>query len=125
MAVGGYKQSGGGLWPFADARDGTSWTLSTLYPGVAGDDQAYGVACRSTTECWAVGEAQSGSTYQPFSSRWYGHSYYWTPFSVPLAPSSQRARLRGVSCVATDSCKAVGWSVFGGTPIALVETLTP
>jgi hypothetical protein len=41
---------------------------------------------------------------------------------MPLAPGAEGAYLTGISCTEINRCRAVGSSLFGGTPIAVVES---
>jgi hypothetical protein len=124
LAAGYYKNSSGLGRPFADIWNGSSWATT---PGVPWGENiegfAYGVSCVSTSECWVVGNGQSGSLRKPWGALWTGTT--WAIGAFPLAPGSEGAYLRGVTCTATNECQAVGSSLFGGEPIGLVETLTP
>jgi len=119
------NESGTSYWrPFADIWNGSSWTTTPGVPwGANLEGLAYGVSCRSTSECWVVGEGRWGSSLRPWAVRWNGST--WEIQSISLVPSAEGAQLRDISCYASSSCKAVGWSLFGGNKEALVETVTP
>jgi hypothetical protein len=127
MATGSLRRNEAGTvrWrPFADIWNGSSWTTTTGVPwGNNLEGLAFGISCRSTSECWIVGEGRSGSTLRPWAVRWTGST--WEIQSVPLVAGAEGAQLRDISCYATSSCKAVGWALFGGAKQALVETVTP
>jgi hypothetical protein len=128
MASGSLKrnEAGTSYWrPFADIWNGSSWTTTTGVPwGANNEALAYGSSCRSTTECWIVGEGHTGSTLHPWAVKWTG-STWENQSSIKLAPGAEGAQLRDISCYASSSCKAVGWSLFGGTKEPLAETVTP
>jgi hypothetical protein len=127
MATGSLRrnESGTVYWrPFADIWNGSSWTTTTGVPwGGNTEGLAFGISCRSTSECWIVGEGRSGSTLRPWAVRWTGST--WEIQSIPLVPGAEGAQLRDISCYASSSCKATGWSRFSGVQNALVETVTP
>ncbi len=79
-----------------------------------------GISCRTTTECWVTGEANTGSTKQP----WVVKLGSEKAETIPLATGSTGAQLHDISCYAESSCKAIGFSVFAA-PTALVDTSTP
>jgi hypothetical protein len=124
LAVGTYLSNSGKSLPIADKWNGSSWSL-TENPPLGSNTEAWGngVSCVSSTECWAVGEGKKGSAFAPWGAKWTGTK--WETTSIPLAPTSEGAQLRDVDCVSSLHCRAVGWSLFSGTRIALVETLTP
>jgi hypothetical protein len=127
MASGSLKrnESGTSYWrPFADIWNGESWSTTTGIPwGGNSEALAYGISCRSETECWIVGEGHSGSVLRPWAVKWTGST--WEIQSIALAPGAEGAQLRDISCYASSSCKAVGWNLFGGTKEPLAETVTP
>jgi hypothetical protein len=128
LAVGSTTTRDGFVEQRADVWNGTRWTAAT--PPLAGSFfiSNYGVSCRSTTECWTVGDAYiftsgGGGKWVPIGAKWTGS--WSSSIGLPYAVSADGARLRDISCIGTDSCIATGWSLFGGTPTGLVETLTP
>jgi hypothetical protein len=129
LAVGKIKRSPGGSQPIAP-----SWHRVTggKYQWYSGSELKHesssevipdGISCRAVTECWAVGEANTGSTKQPWGDKWNNEGWEKAE-SIPLATGSTGAQLHDISCYAELSCKAVGWSLFT-TPTALVDTSTP
>jgi hypothetical protein len=136
LAVGTYTNSSGKHVPFTDLYNGSSIALTKKQPPTTGATEAagYGVSCASTTECWVVGEQKVGSALKPWGARWNGvigekeekeGKEEWTAGTFELAPTSEGAQLRDVSCAAVSTCKAVGWSSFGGTHVAVVDNLHP
>lgn len=127
MASGSLKrnEAGTSYWrPFADIWDGSSWSTTTGVPwGGNLEGLAYGISCRSISECWIVGEGRSGSTLRPWGVKWTGST--WEIQSIGLVPNAEGAQLRDISCYGSSECKATGWSLFGGTKEPLVETVTP
>jgi hypothetical protein len=128
MASGSLRRTEAGTryWrPFADIWNGSTWTTTTGVPwGANLEAFAYGSSCLSTTECWIVGEGHSGSTLRPWAVKWTG-STWEIQSSIGLAPGAEGSQLRDISCWAASRCKAVGWSLFGGTKEPLAETVTP
>jgi hypothetical protein len=127
MASGSLRrnESGVSYWrPFADIWNGSSWATTTGVPwGGNSEALAYGISCRSTTECWIVGEGHSGSILRPWAVKWTGST--WEIQSIALAPGAEGAQLRDISCYASSSCMAAGWNLFSGTKDPLSETVTP
>ena len=98
----------------AEAWNGTSWKIEST-PNVAGAsvELLYGVQCAKANACTAVGESESGSTYQTLAERWNGSS--WKTESTP-SPTGTGIAGASVSCASVTSCTAV-WQ--GGTvPVA-------
>jgi len=127
MATGSLRRNEGGTvrWrPFADIWSGSSWVTTPGVPwGNNLEGLAFGISCRSTTECWIVGEGHWNSTLSPWAVRWTGST--WEIQSIPLVSGAEGAQLRDISCYANSSCKAAGWSLVGGVKVALIETVTP
>jgi hypothetical protein len=123
LATGTYTNSSGLDRPFAAVWNGSTWTTTPAIPwGGNIEAEAYGVSCVATTECWVVGEGHYGSTVSPWGVLWTGTT--WAIGSLPMAAGAGGATLRSVSCTATGRCEAAGWSLFGGTPTGLIETLS-
>jgi hypothetical protein len=86
--------------------DGTAWAIvSSPNPIVAGLNFLFGVTCASTSECWAVGYADSSNGYQTLIERWDGTS--WSIASSPNTSGTQDNYLRGVACTMGSDCWAV------------------
>ncbi len=92
--------------------DGTAWSAETLpYPSPLSGGASYtGVSCPSASACEVVGgRTASGAA---FAAGWDGTS--WTLQTVPSPQGAKAATLTRVSCVAADSCEAVGSASPGG-----------
>jgi hypothetical protein len=83
---------------------------STLGPASSfqlGGGRAYGLTCRTATDCMAVGADIAGS-----HAAWHWNGVGWsaTPFSTPVPADP---RIEAVSCSAPDACTAVGTYAHG------------
>lgn len=96
--------------PLAERWNGSTWsTVAT--PSPAGTDATLSrVSCATTTSCFAVGRARSGSTTHTLVEQWNGAS--WSEVVSPN-PSGTNDALYGVSCPSATSCFAVGGSGSG------------
>jgi hypothetical protein len=63
------------------------------------------VACITTTDCTAVGEGE-GDGYLALAEHWDGRS--WSLVDLPVPGDEVEGSLTAISCVAADSCVAVG-----------------
>ena len=76
----------------------------------------YGVSCRKSTNCVAVGDYQKTSKFEPLIESWNGMT--WSVDHHPANPSGG-GNLIGVSCTKSTGCVAVrGY----GSGSSLVET---
>jgi len=117
-AVGGEHQFNSGIYvPLIQSWDGNAW-ITESSPALAGlSGSLDGIACASTSECWAVGgDATLAGAPGGFIERWTGVS--WTLVSPP-APSP----LESVTCVSTADCWAVGDTPAapGGAATGVIE----
>jgi hypothetical protein len=89
---------------------GTSPSLQTAAPGPSGavSSSLLGVACTSTSSCWAVGNFHNATEggRKNFGTRWNGIS--WTPASLPAPGGAVGAFSEAVSCGSASDCVAVG-----------------
>jgi hypothetical protein len=124
VATGTY-QVGSSPRPFADIWNGLSWLPSEVLPiGPYPDASAFNVSCYpKTKECWAAGETHFEGRVEPYLS--FRTTEGWVIEFFEHAPGAKGGAFRDISCIAVNSCRAVGWSLFSGTPTALVETLHP
>ncbi len=100
--------------------NGAAWlTVSAPEPPSATASQFFAVSCPSSTDCIAVGSAQSGSTTVPLVEQWNGSS--WTIVLTPAPAASTDSELRGVSCSEPALCVAVGESEGASSTSTLVE----
>jgi hypothetical protein len=102
--------------PLVEHWNGTAWSIMTS-PATTGDTHTAlkGVACSSTTQCFAVGSA---STTKPLVERWNGTA--WAIVATPAIAATTSTTLTSVSCATAASCSAVG-SYFAGANRTLVE----
>ena len=94
--------------------DGTSWTI-VASPNTAGtpNNNLYGVACASASNCWAVGQAQISGFFRTLIEHWDGTS--WTIVPSPNSGTTQDI-LQGVTCLSASDCWATGY--YGAGPNA-------
>jgi hypothetical protein len=107
---------------FTLIRTTSSWTIepSQNHGSVARDEDAFNsVTCLTAEDCWAVGHYYSfdAKTMKTLVHRNTGSG--WTIFPSPNTALALN-KLRGVTCVATDDCWAVGHSSVDG---AINQTL--
>lgn len=83
--------------------NGSVWNNATI-TGTPRNAILYGLHCNSPTNCWAVGERQSGnrSFYQGSAGTWVGYAQSSTTFPNGVFP------FRGVFCISDNDCWAVG-----------------
>lgn len=124
-AVGSYTDSAGSS-TLAEVWNGTTWKLqSTPNPSGASSSELSGVSCRSAGACTAVGDYDNSShTDLTLAEAWNGTS--WTIKSTPNPSGASASALDGVSCTATSSCTAVGYTIDGAGTVtsALAEALS-
>jgi hypothetical protein len=97
--------------PFAERWNGSEWATMTI-PNPSGsiDAALESVSCISESSCIAAGSfSETGKTgsYRPLVERWKGGE--WKVVTAP-SPSGAKGdvKLRGVSCLSSSSCYAVG-----------------
>jgi hypothetical protein len=111
--------------PLAERWNGTSWSLQE--PAIskgAYEGELMGVSCPGASSCTAVGSSwnSTGGTV-PMADAWNGTS--WSALELPKVTGATQNHLKGVSCVTTTACSAVGdfySSTSKYTPMA--ESLT-
>ena len=99
--------------PLAEQFNGTKWSVTTLAtPAGASGLAVRGLACTSTSNCYAVG-ATGTSTGGAVTliERWNGTS--WAVVPSPNAAGDNT--LNDISCTSTQSCMAVGRADTGVT----------
>jgi hypothetical protein len=107
----------GGTGPaFADHWNGHSWTIQRLpLPAPEAHITVKDISCPSSTDCTTVGswsvQKEDGWHYDPYIARWLGGR--WSIETLTSA-SPGKVALGGVSCVAQDTCVAVGGSAHQG-----------
>ncbi len=108
VAVGRYYK-GGSDHMILDKWNGTA-LVSMPVPHIFGPDATvdlYGVSCKGTNFCMAVGYYTFEPTY-PFSLEWNGSA--WSQQTVPPPSSTDDMQLSGVSCTSASFCMAVGYT---------------
>ena len=90
--------------------NGKTWSISAdaVLPGVSTSAFLFGVACTSTTFCFAVGQRSvSGAVGTTvLAERWNGHG--WSLVTTPKIANARFLRLNAVSCASTRRCVGVG-----------------
>lgn len=111
VAVGVYQVVSGPLG-FAMHWDGSSWSLKSVkLPGETNFGWLEGVSCTSSSFCMGVGAYEKiGQGVFSMAQKWNGTS--WTA-EKPANPGKSFNELMGVSCTATNWCKAAGAYING------------
>lgn len=111
----------GGIETLAMTWDGTAWTI-LLSPNPAAENYLESVSCVSSTECVAVGVGIDNTNVgSSLVLTWNGTM--WTEISVANV-GTEDDMLSGVSCAASYSCMAVGYSATNGRDQTLAVSLT-
>ena len=106
FAVGNATSTDGVGRPLVEAFDGTAWSVVSLPAAVAGATEGLdGVACPSTTSCFAVGRATQGSTTVAVD---HFDGTAWSVERSPRPAGLDQGNLSAVACATTTSCVAVG-----------------
>jgi hypothetical protein len=91
--------------------NGKAWSIAAdaVVTGAPTGAFLFGVACTSTTFCFAVGQRSvSGSVGTTvLAERWNGHS--WAIVATPKVANARYLRLNAVSCTSTRYCAGVGY----------------
>ncbi len=117
-AVGDYADSSGNQNTFAEAWNGTAWSIETTPDPTGGVmNTLTGVSCTSAIACTAVGSYIASPQFTvPLAEAWNGTSWSIQPVPVPAgAPGS----LSGVACTA-GGCTAAG-SYVTTVEVTLIE----
>ena len=102
-AVGGTEQT------LAEQWNGTAWSIVATADSSQSEQKALSsVTCVVSSDCWAVGFADSGGggVQQTLAEQWNGTSWSIIPTADPSP--TQNNYLADVSCVRSDDCWAVG-----------------
>ncbi|MGC1183703.1 MAG: hypothetical protein WBA31_00945 [Candidatus Dormiibacterota bacterium] len=117
----GVRYQGSNKLSLIEAYSGTRWAVESspsIADSVSGYDQdsLSGIACPSTTDCWAVGEYFDGGDI-PLLEHYNGAD--WTTVAGPSGGSLLfwQASLSAVTCVSSSDC----WAVGTGADLPLVE----
>jgi hypothetical protein len=124
-AVGSYEKTGvTGPRPMIARLSGSTWSLQTS-PSLTEEAELLSVACPSASECVAVGYDQFSEAgvhhYGTLAERWNGTE--WIKLTTPNPSGGRYNKLLGISCGATSSCEAVGYTqTESGTVTTLAES---
>lgn len=103
--------------PAGAAAAAGQWSVQPVaHPVERVDSTLYGVSCRSSTWCMAVG-GTSASRGQLFAELWDGHT--WSLLHPPLPRRARQSQLSSISCMSTTACIATGGFMRGGQTIPL------
>jgi len=121
IAVGGYRDEGGGKFTLAWRWNGNKWSiLPTPHPSNVFGNQLVSVSCTSGSACTAVGDAAKNSDEvgaEPLAERWNGKRWSFQKTKNPPDPGP----LSDVSCTA-GGCVAVGSYIDGsGNTLTFAE----
>jgi hypothetical protein len=110
----GYYTGSSANQTLSEVWNGTSW--SVVLPSNQGTNQANyleGVACVSTTNCWAAGYYQTAAPWdQTLVEQYNGTS--WSIVSSPNNGSTQHNLFTGVTCTSASACWASGYYIPTG-----------
>jgi hypothetical protein len=98
--------------------NGTVWTAATSPDANAQANTLNGVSCVDVTHCWAAGQYYDGTKYQNLLVGWNGTAWTVTTSAASNnnSPSENTNLLKGVTCLSTSYCWAVGDSEVGTQP---------
>jgi hypothetical protein len=104
--------------------NGKKWSIGAdaVITGTPTGAFLFGVACTTTTFCFAVGQRSvSGSVGTTvLAERWNGHS--WAIVTTPKVANARYLRLDAVSCTSTRHCDGAGYYLPpDGGPLTLTE----
>jgi hypothetical protein len=110
----------GGLAGAQPAGAAAVWSMNSS-PNPAGSISTTltGVACPTTTNCFAVGRYTAGGFTKTLIEHWNGSG--WGSMPSPNPGSAASSNLSGIACPSTKSCFAVGSYSVGGGQRTLVE----
>ncbi len=95
--------------------NGTTWAVvASPVPSGAVTPVLLGVACATSTSCYAVGSDQSTTTRQTFIDQWSGSTW-----SLAATPNPANAGLAAVTCQPASNCFAVGFAAGAAVDRAL------
>lgn len=113
IAVGNYQVSGSGSATLAELWNEGRWSVqSAPVPANATSSELTDVGCNSTAECVAVGSGILSNVRTAILERW--QSPTWTLQTVPIPAGAASSELRGVDCLWSNFCVAVGQYVTSG-----------
>ena len=89
--------------------DGTAWSIVTVSPidtSQSAETAFEGVACNSTSDCWAVGFSLI-QDWAGLIEHWNGNAWTLVP-TPPLSDPTSRSIFYDVTCTGASDCTAVG-----------------
>lgn len=108
IAVGTWYNGSGTNATLAEVWNGSSWSFQTIPSGSKGGT-LFDLSCSNASSCIAVGGYSPTSAQIALVERWNGTE--WAIQSSPSPPGAERVALRGVYCISSSECTAVGYSV--------------
>jgi hypothetical protein len=119
FAVGSYDV-GSNTRPLTEHWNGVAWSVTNApTPNDATVAMLNGVACPSTTSCFAVGKYTIGFLDRSLVEHWNG--LHWSIMTSPNPGDPNSTVLNSVTCATRMSCQAVGNFVGTGEVDTLVE----
>ena len=105
----------------AEHWNGSTWSIVTTPNTSSPTNDLQGVACISSSDCWAVGLSSSGLPEQTLALQWNGSA--WSIVATPNTSPSQTNALSGLACLSASDCWAVGFAGSGrnNLPLTLAE----
>ncbi|MDQ1360671.1 MAG: hypothetical protein QOJ44_1048, partial [Acidimicrobiaceae bacterium] len=100
----------------AEHWDGSAWSIvATQNTSPSQGNYLDGVACVTSSDCWALGYATTGThgAYQTLAEHWDGSA--WSIVATQNTSPSLSNALYGATCVTSSDCWAVGDASTGGT----------
>ncbi len=126
VAVGVYNAPDLGTGTLVESWDGTAWSVIPSPNRDGGDNFLNGVSCLSPTSCTAVGTGGGDYPSQlvfTLVESWDGSVWSIVPSPNPYGGNYAEDFLRGVSCVSSTFCVAVGLENPGVGPGATVTVV--
>jgi IPT/TIG domain-containing protein len=121
-SVGYSVNSSGAAVTLAERWNGSEWAIqSTPNPSGAKESYLHAASCGSSSTCIAVGNyINSAGLRVPLAESWSGTE--WTVQSAPNPSGAEEAYLKGLDCISSSVCTAVGYYVnSSGVPVTLAE----
>ena len=115
--------SGSPLGTFIMHWGGASWATVPSPNVVSADNSVLrGVACVSSSDCWAVGNDRAGSDSHTLVEHWNGSSWAIVPSPNPSNAATPVNVLTSITCPSASDCWAAGFDTMGsGTVQTLIE----
>ena len=116
----GSNQSGSTQQAMIVHWNGTAWAVQpSVNPAGSTFKDLRGIACPSTTNCFAVGSLEAGPSSTPFGEHWNGSAWSLATFVKPAGATL--TMLNAVHCPTTTSCFTVGSAQTNSTVKTLIE----